>query len=186
MQSQKPYLVSKIRKWQKYADQPSSINNSPSLTPPSGFIPFHPILHTFSITSGCLKPFRGSSCPEDKAQLPCWRGMEAHHGQVLAPPPVQRVDWTAHTLLSCQVCSSNLSACPLNPWECSKAQFQSHPLELYTCLSYILPLPDGLGKLLLLLLLSLLWLLATTLNCESAENTVCYLLSIHCLRSGIP
>ena len=49
MQSQKPYLVSKIRKWQKYADQSSSINDSPSLITPSGFIPFHPILHTFPL-----------------------------------------------------------------------------------------------------------------------------------------
>ena len=102
--------------------------------------------HSHSIMSGCLKSFRGSSCPEDKAQLPCWHGMEAHRGQVSAPPPVQRVDWTTHTLLSCPACSPNLSACPLSPWACSKAQFQSHSLELCMCLSYILPLPDGLGK----------------------------------------
>lgn len=39
---------------------------------------------------------------------------------------------------------------------------------------------------LLLLLLSLLLLLATTLNYQSAESMICYLLSIHGLRLGIP
>lgn len=141
--------------------------------------------HSHSIMSGCLKSFRGSSCPEDKAQLPCWHGMEAHHGQLLL-----QCRGLTEPLTPCCLAQPAPPTCLLAHWSPGHAPRLSstHIPWNSACAFHIYCLYQMVLEklLLLLLLLSLLLLLAATLNYESADSMICYLLSIHCLRMGIP